>query len=58
MVVGGRRFKGTKAAMLAFLLKFDELCSGNSYNKKFYAKVVDGLDLDNDGEVDFVEFLE
>ena len=58
LVVGGRRFKGTQAAMLAFLLKFDELCSGNSYNKKFHAKVVDGLDLNNDGEVDFVEFLE
>jgi DNA-binding PadR family transcriptional regulator len=58
LVVGGRRFKGTKAAVLAFLLKFDDLCSGNSYNKKYHARVVDGLDMDNDGEVDFVEFLE
>jgi len=58
LVIGGRKFKGTKAAMLAFLLKFDEICSGNSFNKKVYAKVVDGLDLDNDGEVDSVEFLE
>jgi DNA-binding PadR family transcriptional regulator len=58
LVVGGRRFGGTKAAVLAFSLKFDELCSGNSYNKKYYAKVVDGLDMDSDGKVDFVEFLE
>jgi len=58
LVVAGKKFKGTRAAMLAFLLKFDELCTGNSYNKGFYAKVVDGLDLNNDGEIDFVEFLE
>jgi DNA-binding transcriptional ArsR family regulator len=58
LVVGGRSFRGTQAAVLAFLLKFDELCSGNSYSKKKYAKVVDGLDMDNDGKVDYVEFLE
>lgn len=58
LVLAGRKFKGTQAAMLAFLMKFDELCEGNSYNKKYHARVVDGLDLDHDGEVDFVEFIE
>jgi DNA-binding PadR family transcriptional regulator len=58
LVLAGRKFKGTQATMLAFLLKFDELCEGNSYKKGYPARVVDGLDLDNDGEVDFVEFIE
>jgi len=58
LVIAGRRFGGTKAAMLAFLYKFDELCSGNSYNKKVHARVVDGIDVNSNGEVDFVEFLE
>lgn len=58
LVVAGRKFKGTRAAILAFLLKFDELCEGNSYNKKYHAKIVDGLDLDHDGEVDYLEFIE
>ena len=58
LVIGGRKFKGTKAAMLAFLKNFDDICSGNKFNKNFYAKVVDGLDMDNDGKVDAVEFLE
>jgi DNA-binding PadR family transcriptional regulator len=58
LVIGGRKFKGTRAAMLAFLTKFDGICSGNKFDKKVFAKVVDGLDLDNDGEVDSVEFIE
>ncbi len=58
MIIAGRKFWGTKAAVLAFTIKFDELCSGNSYDKNTQARIVDGLDLDNDGEVDFVEFLE
>ena len=58
MVLAGRKFGGTQATMLAFLLKFDELCRGNSYKNKYHARVVDGLDLDHDGKIDFVEFIE
>lgn len=58
LVIAGRRFFGTRAAVLAFMQKFDELCKGNSYNPKIHARVIDGIDMDSDGEIDAVEFLE
>ncbi len=58
LVLAGRRSVGTKAAILAFLQKFDELCEGNAHNPKIFAKVVEGIDLDADGIVDAVEIKE
>jgi DNA-binding MarR family transcriptional regulator len=58
LVIAGRRMSGTRAAILAFLQKFDEICKGNSYDSKIYAKVVEGIDKNNDGVIDSVEFLE
>lgn len=58
LVVGGRRAAGTRAAILAFIHKFDQLCEGNSYDKKILARVVEGIDADADGIIDSVEFLE
>jgi len=58
LVIAGRRMAGTRAAILAFLQKFDEICKGNSYDSKIFAKVVEGIDKNNDGVIDFVEFLE
>jgi len=58
LVVAGRRISGTRAAILAFLQKFDELCKGNSYNSKVFAKVVEGVDENSDGVIDSIEFLE
>lgn len=58
LVIAGRRFYGTKAGVLAFLQKFDELCKGNSYNQKITARVINSIDMDSDGEIDTVEFLE
>jgi DNA-binding MarR family transcriptional regulator len=58
LVIAGRRISGTRAAILAFLQKFDEICKGNSYDSKVYAKVVEGIDKNNDGVIDSVEFLE
>jgi hypothetical protein len=49
---------GTRAAILAFLQKFDEICKGNSYDSKVFARIVEGIDKDNDGVIDSVEFLE
>ena len=49
---------GTRAAILAFLQKFDEICKGNSHDSKIFAKVVEGIDKNNDGVIDSVEFLE
>ncbi len=58
LVIAGRRTSGTKAATLAFLQNFDEICKGNKKDKKLFAKVVEGLDKNNDGDIDSVEFLE
>jgi len=58
LVIAGRRISGTRAAILAFLQKFDEICKGNSHDSKIFAKVVEGIDKDNDGVIDSVEFLE
>jgi len=58
LLIAGRRFFGTRAAILAFLQKFDEICKGNSYDSKIFARVVEGIDKNSDGIIDFVEFLE
>jgi len=58
LVTAGRRMAGTRAAILAFLQKFDEICQGNSYDSKVFARIVEGIDKDNDGVIDSVEFLE
>jgi DNA-binding MarR family transcriptional regulator len=58
LVIAGRRMAGTRAAILAFLQKFDEICKGNSYDSKIFARIVEGIDKDNDGVIDSVEFLE
>jgi DNA-binding MarR family transcriptional regulator len=58
LVIAGRRMAGTRAAILAFLQKFDEICKGNSYDSKVFARIVEGIDKDNDGVIDSVEFLE
>jgi AcrR family transcriptional regulator len=58
LVVAGKRFSGTRAAITAFLKGFKEICSGNKFRPGVMAKVVEGLDLDSDGVVDAVEFRE
>jgi len=58
LVVAGLRSAGTRAAILAFLQRFDEICKGNAKNKKVYAHVVRGMDKDADGIIDSVEVLE
>jgi len=58
LVVAGKRFSGTRAAILAFLKGFSQICAGNKFNASTTAKVVEGLDLDSDGVVDAVEFRE
>jgi DNA-binding MarR family transcriptional regulator len=58
IVIAGRRMSGTRAAILAFLKNFDEICKGNSYDHKILARVVEGIDRNSDGVVDSVAFLE
>ena len=58
LLVAGKRFSGTQAAVISFLTKFDELVKGNKKNKKVWARIVEGSDSDSDGVIDSVEFLE
>ncbi len=55
LVIAGRRYSGTRAAMLAFTQKFDEI-SGTNKGKACH--VVLGVDEDGDGIVDRVKILE
>ncbi|MBI2653524.1 S-layer protein [Candidatus Woesearchaeota archaeon] len=58
LVVAGKRFSGTRAAIIAFLKGFKKITQGNVHNPSIKAKVVEGIDLDSDGIVDDVEFRE
>lgn len=58
LVIGGKRFAGTRAAITAFLYNFDRVTKGNKFNKKFDAIVVEGVDADSDGVIDSVEIKE
>ena len=58
LFVAGLRRRGTNAALLSFPKNFDELCKPNDYDATFIAHVVEGIDADNDGRVDMVEFCE
>ncbi|MGA2790713.1 MAG: S-layer protein [Candidatus Bathyarchaeia archaeon] len=58
IVVAGNTYQGTRAAVLAFIKYTDEIAKGNSMNQNVVARVVSGLDVNSDGLIDDVEFLE
>lgn len=58
LAVAGKRYSGTRAAIIAFLKHFKKLTEGNIHNKNIMARVVEGIDLDSDGIIDDVEFRE
>lgn len=58
LVIAGKRYTGTRAAIIAFLQGFAQIAKGNAKNPKVLGKVVEGVDLDSDGIVDAVEFRE
>ncbi|MDO8628095.1 MAG: S-layer protein, partial [Candidatus Diapherotrites archaeon] len=58
LVIAGNRSQGTKAGILAFAKNLHEIVKGNSFGKEFFAHIVEGLDLDADGEIDSVEVKE
>lgn len=51
LYIAGKRYSGTRAAILAFVKNFDEISNKNSH-------VVEGIDEDGDGIVDSVRILE
>lgn len=58
LVVAGNTYLGTRAAVLALIKYTHQVASGNSLNRNIVASVVSGLDVNSDGLVDDVEFLE
>ena len=58
LVVAGKRFSGTRAAIIAFLKGFRKITAGNIHNPSVMAKVVEGIDLDSDGIIYDIEFRE
>jgi len=57
MVLSGKRFKGTRAAIVALIKRSKQLEDGNRFDNGI-ARVVKGIDRDSDGRIDDIEFLE
>ncbi len=58
LVIAGRRYSGTRAAVISLIKNLDEIANGNRHNPNVHAKVVDGIDLDSDGQVDSIDIKE
>lgn len=58
LIIAGIRHAGTRSATIAFLKNFDKVKLPNTINQKIFGHVIEGVDLDSDGIVDEVEFLE
>jgi len=58
LVFSGKGFRGTRAAVLAFIKHIKKVMKGNSAVPSNIANVVQGIDVDSDGIIDEVEFLE
>lgn len=57
LVISGKRFKGTRSAIIAVVKYLKKLEDGNRFDGGI-ARVVVGIDRDADGRIDDVEFLE
>ncbi len=58
LVLAGKGFTGSRAAVLALTKHMKQVSKGNLVNPEIIAKVVRGIDVDSDMLVDDVEFLE
>lgn len=58
LILAGNTSIGTRAAIIGFIKYTEKVASGNSFNSELVARVVSGIDLDSDGLIDDVEFLE
>ena len=57
-VIAGNSYLGTRSAVLAFIKYTDEIARGNTTNRSVKSRVVTGIDVNSDGLVDDVQFLE
>lgn len=58
LLIAGRRYNGTKAAMLSLLKHLKDICKGNKYNEKIFGHVVEGVDVNSDGAIEDIIILE
>jgi DNA-binding transcriptional ArsR family regulator len=58
IILAGNETAGTQAAIMALVRYTEDVASGNVFNRETTARVVSGIDTDQDGVVDDVEFLE
>lgn len=58
LYIGGKRTRGTLSASLAFTRHTEQFARGNIYDRNIIARVVRGFDMDGDGYIDTVKFLE
>ncbi|MCK5548285.1 MAG: hypothetical protein KAI64_04675, partial [Thermoplasmata archaeon] len=58
LVLAGKRFPGTRAAVLALVNRLEDVFKGNKWDKSVKSRVVKGYDMDGDGIIDTAEFLE
>ncbi|MBN2331133.1 MAG: hypothetical protein JXC85_04940 [Candidatus Aenigmarchaeota archaeon] len=58
LVLAGKRFPGTRAAILAMITKLEQVFEGNKWENAVKSRVVKGYDMDGDGIIDTAEFLE
>jgi hypothetical protein len=58
LILAGKRFHGTRSAVLAWVKHLDKVMKGNKFNPRVIARVVRGYDMNGDGIIDDVEILE
>jgi len=58
LIIAGKRFRGTRAGIIALLKKLNEVEKGNKFDSSVTANIVQGIDRDADGKIDDVRFLE
>lgn len=58
LLLAGKRFNGTRAAVIFLIKKFDKIFEGNRYEKNTLARIVKGYDMNGDGVIDTAELLE
>jgi len=58
LLIAGKRFQGTRAAVISLIKNLDQVMEGNKNNRKYIARVVKGYDMDGDGVIDTSEMLE
>jgi hypothetical protein len=58
LLIAGKRFQGTRAAVISLIKNLEKVMQGNKNNRKHVARVVKGYDMDGDGVIDASELLE